>query len=79
VDDRELALAPKEFDLLVRLVEDAGRVVTREQLLRDVWHTTWTGASRTLDQHVSLLRSKVGDDRIVTVRGRGFRFRGDGE
>jgi len=51
------------------------RVVTREQLLRDVWDTTWTGSTRTVDQHVSWLRSKIGEDKIVTVRGRGFRFR----
>ena len=75
LDDLELALSPKEFDLLSRLLEDAGRVVTREQLLRDVWDTTWTGSTRTVDQHVSWLRSKIGEDKIVTVRGRGFRFR----
>ena len=77
VDDNELSLSPKEFDLLVRLLEDAGQVVTREQLLRDVWNTTWPGSTRTVDQHVSWLRAKIGDDKIVTVRGRGFRFRGD--
>ena len=75
VRDEELALSPKEFDLLTRLVADAGKVVTREQLLRDVWQTTWRGSSRTLDQHVSWLRAKLGRDLIVTVRGRGFRFR----
>ena len=79
LDDEELALSPKEFDLLVRLLSDAGRVVSREQLLRDVWQTTWSGSSRTLDQHVSWLRAKLGDDKIVTVRGRGFRFRGEDE
>ena len=74
VEDRELSLSPKEFDLLARLVADAGKVVTREQLLRDVWQTTWQGSSRTLDQHISWLRAKLGRDLIVTVRGRGFRF-----
>ncbi len=73
--DRELALSPKEFDLLARLIADAGKVVTRERLLRDVWQTSWQGSTRTLDQHVSWLRSKLGDDLIVTVRGKGFRFR----
>jgi len=75
LDDAELSLSPKEFDLLARLVTDAGKVVTREQLLRDVWQTTWVGSSRTLDQHVSWLRGKIGEQRIVTVRGRGYRFR----
>ena len=78
-NDEELTLSPKEFDLLARLVADAGKVVTREQLLRDVWQTTWQGSSRTLDQHVSWLRGKLGADLIVTVRGKGFRFRSDDE
>ena len=75
LDDVELSLSPKEFDLLARLLADAGSVVTRDQLLRDVWQTTWHGSTRTLDQHVSWLRAKVGDDVIVTVRGKGYRFR----
>jgi DNA-binding response OmpR family regulator len=75
--DEELALSPKEFDLLARLVSDAGRALTREQLMRDVWQTTWQGTSRTLDQHVYSLRAKIGEELIVTVRGRGFRFVGD--
>lgn len=74
--DEELALSPKEFDLLARLIADAGNVVTREQLLRDVWHTSWQGSSRTVDQHVYWLRAKLGEELIVTVRGRGFRFLG---
>lgn len=72
--EEELSLSPKEFDLLTRLMSDAGRVVSRDQLLREVWQTTWHGSSRTLDQHVSWLRSKIGQDRIITVRGTGFRF-----
>jgi DNA-binding response OmpR family regulator len=79
VDDEEIALSPKEFDLLARLMSDAGRLVTREQLLRDVWQTTWYGSTRSLDQHVSWLRAKIGEDRIVTVRGKGFRFKGEAE
>ena len=75
MQDDELALSPKEFDLLARLVADAGKVVSREQLLREVWQTTWQGSSRTLDQHVSWLRGKLGADQIVTVRGKGYRFR----
>ncbi|MDX6198915.1 MAG: hypothetical protein QOJ79_2066 [Actinomycetota bacterium] len=77
LDGAELTLSPKEFDLLSRLVADAGQVVTREQLLRDVWETSWQGSSRTLDQHVSWLRAKIGPNLITTVRGTGFRFRGD--
>ena len=79
LDDEEIALSPKEFDLLARLMSDAGRLVTREQLLRDVWNTTWYGSTRSLDQHVSWLRAKIGEERIVTVRGKGFRFKGEAE
>jgi DNA-binding response OmpR family regulator len=79
LDDEEIALSPKEFDLLARLMSDAGRLVTREQLLRDVWKTTWYGSTRSLDQHVSWLRAKIGEERIVTVRGKGFRFKGEAE
>ena len=77
--ETELTLSPKEFDLLSRLMVDAGQVVTREQLLRDVWETSWSGSTRTLDQHMSWLRAKIGRDLITTVRGTGFRFRGEQE
>jgi DNA-binding response OmpR family regulator len=79
IGDLELDLSPKEFDLLARLIVDAGELVTREQLFRDVWQTSCQPNSRTLDQHVSWLRGKIGEDLIITVRGRGFRFRGDAE
>jgi DNA-binding response OmpR family regulator len=77
--DEELNLTAKEFDLLRVLVRDAGRVITREQLMREVWDTTWWSSTKTLDMHVSWLRKKLGDDAanprfISTVRGVGFRF-----
>jgi DNA-binding response OmpR family regulator len=80
--DQELDLTPKEFDVLRLLVEHAGRVVTRKQLLRDVWETTWGGSSKTVDMHLSWLRRKLGDAAsdpryITTVRGVGFRFESD--
>ena len=79
MDDRELTLTAKEFDLLRVLLRDAGKVVTREQLMREVWDTAWWGSTKTLDMHVSWLRKKLGDDAanpryITTVRGVGFRF-----
>ncbi len=83
LDDRELQLTAKEFDVLRVLVREAGRVVPREQLLREVWAQRWLGSTKTLDMHVSWLRRKLGDDvanpqYIKTVRGVGFRFeRGD--
>jgi len=77
--DDEIALTTKEFDLLHALVSNAGNVVTREQLMRDVWGESWWGSTKTLDMHVSWLRRKLGDDAgsarlITTVRGVGFRF-----
>jgi DNA-binding response OmpR family regulator len=83
LDDRELQLTAKEFDVLKVLVREAGRVVPREQLLREVWAQRWLGSTKTLDMHISWLRRKLGDDvanprYIKTVRGVGFRFeRGD--
>src|SRR5687768_1033042 len=57
-----LDLTVKEYELLRMLLENAGRVVTREQLIREVWDTTWFGSTKTLDVHVSALRRKLGDD-----------------
>ncbi len=72
-------LTVKEFEVLRLLLENAGKVVRREQLIREVWDTSWFGSTKTLDVHVSALRRKLGDDpsapRFVhTVRGVGFRF-----
>ena len=80
--DKELHLTTKEFDLLRVLVRDAGKVVTREQIMREVWDTNWWGSTKTLDMHISWLRRKLGDDAakpryITTVRGVGFRFERD--
>jgi two-component system, OmpR family, response regulator RegX3 len=77
--DRELALTRKEFDLLSRLIRDPGHVVTREDLMSDVWDVNWFGSTKTLDVHMTALRRKLGDDpaaphHIQTVRGVGFRF-----
>ena len=79
IEERELSLTAKEFDLLRVLLRENGKVVTREQLMREVWDTAWWGSTKTLDMHVSWLRKKLGDDAanprfITTVRGVGFRF-----
>lgn len=79
LDGEDLALRRKEFDLLWRLVRDAGMVVTREDLMADVWDTNWFGSTKTLDVHIGWLRAKLGDDPaapvwIETIRGVGFRF-----
>jgi len=75
----ELDLTRREFDLLVRLAQDADKVVTREELLASVWDANWYGSTKTLDVHIGTLRRKLGDDAddptyIHTVRGVGFRM-----
>jgi DNA-binding response OmpR family regulator len=72
--EAELALRPKEFDLLALLVGDAGRVVTRERIMREVWDTDWLGSTKTLDTHILSLRNKLGADSITTLRGVGYRY-----
>jgi two-component system, OmpR family, response regulator RegX3 len=77
----EVELTRKEFDLLARLAREAGRVVTRETLMSDVWDMNWFGSTKTLDVHIAWLRRKLGDDParptyIHTVRGVGFRLSG---
>jgi two-component system response regulator RegX3 len=79
LDGRELALSRKEQALLAELVRNAGRVVTREELMDRVWDENWWGSTKTLDVHIGWLRRKLGDDPaaarfIHTVRGVGFRF-----
>ena len=79
VGSTELQLTAKEFDLLRVLLRDAGSVVERDALMREVWGSDPTGSTKTLDMHVSWLRRKLGDDAtkphyITTVRGMGFRF-----
>lgn len=72
----DLALTPKEFDLLVALARDAGAVLSRRRLLEEVWQTSWYGSAKTIDVHVAALRRKLGDAGwIETVRGVGFRLR----
>lgn len=76
---RELQLTAKEFELLRVLVREAGAVVEREAIMREVWGGDPSGSTKTLDMHVSWLRRKLGDDAnnphyITTVRGMGFRF-----
>ena len=75
----ELDLRPKEFDLLVLLASNAGKVVTRAQLMTDVWDEHWYGSTKTLDVHISAVRRKIGGPgpgtvTIATIRGVGYRL-----
>lgn len=76
VAGEEVPLTRKEFELLSMLVQAGGDTVTREVLMEAIWDTAWVGSSRTLDVHVSALRSKLGRPGLVeTVRGVGYRVR----
>ncbi len=79
VDGDLVELPPKEFDLLAYLVENAGLVLTRDQLIDEVWGTDYVGDTKTLDVHIRRLRTRIEEDptepvRIQTVRGVGYRF-----
>lgn len=79
LDDDEVDLRPKEFDLLLRLAIEAGTVVRREVLMSDVWDEHWFGDTKTLDVHIAALRRRLGEapgqpSRITTVRGVGYRL-----
>jgi len=74
VDDEEIQLAPKEFDLLWELLDHRGLVLTRDQLLERVWGYTFAGDTRTVDVHVRQLRRKLDEaSPIVTVWGVGYK------
>jgi DNA-binding response OmpR family regulator len=78
-DDREIVFSRKEFDLLHHLMERAGDVVSRDELMLTVWNTTFWTSSKTIDVHLGWVRRKLGDDPsqptlITTVRGAGLRF-----
>ena len=79
VDGEFVDLPPKEFELLAYLVENAGRVLTRHQLIDEIWGSDYVGDTKTLDVHIRRLRTRVERDaqapqRVQTVRGVGYRF-----
>ncbi len=78
VDESEVALTSKEFDLLALLDSERGTVLTRERLMDEVWDENWFGSTKTLDVTIGRLRQKLEDSdapvQIVTVRGVGFRL-----
>jgi DNA-binding response OmpR family regulator len=74
IEGIEVGLANKEFELLRVLLSRPGQVVSREEILREVWNDSELKSSKTLDMHMSWLRRKIGSSRIATVRGVGFRF-----
>ncbi len=82
--EAELQLSAREFDLLAILMKNAGRAMSRDELIKLVWGDDWVGDPRTLDVHVRWLRLKIEEDPaspqyIQTVRGYGYRFAGPEE
>jgi DNA-binding response OmpR family regulator len=79
LDDEELELSPREFDLLAYLAASPGRVVTKKELLTEVWRLPYGGADKTVDVHLSWLRRKLGETAsdprfLITVRGVGVKL-----
>ena len=75
VNNNPVELTAIEFDLLKSLAENSGRVLSREQLLENVWGENYYGETRVVDVHLGHVRKKLGrDDFIATVRGVGYRF-----
>ena len=78
VDGKQANMTPKEYDLLFYMVKNKGIALTRERLITEVWGYDYFGDDRTLDTHIKLLRSNIGEYRslVVTLRGVGYRFEG---
>ena len=74
-DGSEIRLSRKEFDLLALLSRQPGVVFRREQIISEVWQSTWDGCHRTLEVHVAAVRAKTGTAALIeTVRGVGYRL-----
>ncbi|PKM94879.1 MAG: DNA-binding response regulator [Firmicutes bacterium HGW-Firmicutes-1] len=76
LDGEVINLSPKEFELLLMLTQNLGQVISREQLLNQVWGYEYYGGERTVDTHINRLRIKLGSkgNAIATIRGYGYRF-----
>ena len=77
IDGTALELTLKEFELLSYLYENAGRVLTRDQLLNAIWGYDYLGDSRTVDSHIARLRTKLGDygvSHLKTIYGMGYKL-----
>ncbi len=77
IDDKEINLPKKEFDLLALLVSDTGRVFKRQEILNKVWGTDVMVGDRTIDVHIRKLREKIGSKYIYTLKGVGYKFSND--
>ena len=76
IDNEEVYLTPKEFDLLTYFIKNPNTAITRNQLLNKVWGYDYFGDDRTIDSHIKILRNNLGKyrDLIITIRGVGYKF-----
>ena len=76
INNKELKLTPKEYDILVYFVQNKGIALSREVLLNKIWGYDFYGDDRTIDTHIKMLRNNLGEyrDLIVTVRGMGYKY-----
>ncbi|MBL7982718.1 MAG: response regulator transcription factor [Flavobacteriales bacterium] len=72
--DKEMQLPKKEFELLVLLMSKPGKVFKREEIYNQIWGNELFVGDRTIDVHIRKLREKIGDDRIKTIKGIGYKF-----
>lgn len=76
MNGKDLTLPKKEFDLLFLLASKPGHVFTREKILSEVWGDDVLVVDRTIDVHIRKIREKIGDQKIVTIKGVGYKFEG---
>ena len=76
INNKELDVTPKEYDILVYLIKNKNIAISREQLLANVWGYDFFGDDRTVDTHIKMLRNSLGEyrDYITTVRGVGYKY-----
>ena len=76
IDNKEIKLTPKEYELLIYFIENSNIALSREQLLLNIWGYDFYGDDRTIDTHIKMLRNNLGKyrDLIVTVRSVGYKF-----
>ena len=74
IDDQQISLPKKEFELLYFLAQHPNRVFSRDELLKSIWGADIYVLDRTVDVHIRKVREKIGNDYISTVKGVGYKF-----
>jgi two-component system alkaline phosphatase synthesis response regulator PhoP len=74
INDKEINLPKKEFELLYFLAQNPNKVYSREDLLQNIWGSDVYVLARTVDVHIRKVREKIGEDYITTVKGVGYKF-----